>query len=152
MQWMFMLIGLLLGWLLDESFSTALLGALLGLAIGQTLRVAQLGRQTAEQQRQLEQTKVALQGVAQRLYVLEGSPSHAVPAASAEPVSEPAIVAEQAPADAPDLVWELPPELEPISAVASESSQPLPADVWHLNAVTAEPSPPLNLPNPVART
>ncbi|WP_424481897.1 hypothetical protein, partial [Pseudomonas viridiflava] len=30
MQWMFMLIGLVLGGLLDESFSGALLGALLG--------------------------------------------------------------------------------------------------------------------------
>src|ERR1700759_1664000 len=118
MQWMFMLIGLLLGWLLDESFSAALLGALLGLVIGQTLRIARLGSQAAEQQRQLEQTKAALQGVAQRLYLLEGSPSHAVPAAGAEPVVEPVIVAEPAPAVTPDLVWELPPELEPISAVA----------------------------------
>ncbi len=51
-------------------------------------------------------------------------------------------VAEQAPAAAPELVWELPPELEPISAVASETSQPLPADVWRLDAVTDEPTAP----------
>ena len=67
MQWMFMLIGLVLGGLLDESFSGALLGALLGLVIGQMLRIARLGSQAAEQQRQLEQVREALQGVAQRL-------------------------------------------------------------------------------------
>jgi uncharacterized membrane protein len=144
MQWMFMLIGLVLGWLLDESFSAALLGALLGLVIGQTLRIARLGSQAMEQQRQLEQAKVALQGVEQRLFLLEGAPLHAAPPPSAAPVSEPVVepikVAEQAPA--PELVWELPPELEPLSAVASETSQPLPADVWHLDAVTPEPQQP----------
>jgi hypothetical protein len=62
MQWMFMLIGLVLGWLLDESFSAALLGALLGLAIGQTIRIARLGSQMAEQQQQLEQAKGGVAG------------------------------------------------------------------------------------------
>ena len=76
MQWMFMLIGLLLGWLLDESFSDALLGALLGLAIGQAMRIARLGSQAAEQQRQLDHAKIALQGVEQRLFLLEGAPAH----------------------------------------------------------------------------
>lgn len=136
MQWMFMLIGLVLGGLLDESFSGALLGALLGLVIGQMLRIARLGSQAAEQQRQLEQVREALQGVAQRLFVLEGSPSHApAPPPEAEPVAAPVDVAEQA-APTPELIWELPPELEPISAVARETSQPLPADVWR-----AEPAP-----------
>jgi uncharacterized membrane protein len=144
MQWMFMLIGLVLGWLLDESFSDALLGALLGLAIGQTIRIARLGSQAMEQQRQLEQAKVALQGVEQRLFLLEGAPIHAAPPPSAAPVTEPVVepvkAAEAAPA--PELVWELPPELEPSSAAASETSQPLPADVWRLDAVTPEPSKP----------
>ncbi|KAE9650459.1 DUF2339 domain-containing protein [Pseudomonas sp. PB106] len=144
MQWMFMLIGLVLGWLLDESLSDALLGALLGLAIGQTIRIARLGSQMAEQQRQFEQVKEALQGVAQRLFVLEGSPSHAVPLPSVEPVAEPIIEPVKATEDAPapELVWELPPELEPLYAVASETSQPLPAEVWRLDAVTPEPSNP----------
>jgi hypothetical protein len=39
-----MLIGLVLGWMLDESFSDALLGALLGLGIGQAIRIARLVR------------------------------------------------------------------------------------------------------------
>ena len=49
MQWMFMLIGLVLGWMLDESFSDALLGALLGLGIGQAIRIGRLGSQADEQ-------------------------------------------------------------------------------------------------------
>ncbi|MDP1205644.1 hypothetical protein, partial [Klebsiella pneumoniae] len=45
MQWIFMLIGLALGWTLDESFSDAGVGALLGLGIGQAIRLAQLSAQ-----------------------------------------------------------------------------------------------------------
>ena len=140
-----MLIGLVLGWLLDESFSDALLGALLGLAIGQTMRIAPLGSQAAEQQQQLEQAQVALQGVEQRLFLLEGVPASCAPeppsaAPVAEPSSNPSTSSKKPPA--PELVWELPPELEPISAVASETSQPLPADVWRLDAVTPEPQKP----------
>ena len=144
MQWMFMLIGLVLGWLLDESFSDALLGALLGLAIGQTIRIARLGSQAAAQQQQLEQAKVALQGVEQRLFLLEGAPVRAASPASTPPVTEPVVepVKAAAEAPAPELVWELPPELEAISAVASETIQPLPADVWRLDAVTPEPQAP----------
>lgn len=144
MQWMFMLIGLLLGWLLDESFSDALLGALLGLVIGQTIRITRLGSQTAEHKRQLEQAKVALQAVEQRLFLLEGAGVSTAPprVAPAPEAVEPVFVAEQAPAAAPELVWELPPELEPLSAVASETSQPLPADVWRLDAITDEPTAP----------
>ncbi|MBC8997458.1 DUF2339 domain-containing protein [Pseudomonas sp. N40(2020)] len=141
MQWMFMLIGLVLGWLLDESFSSALLGALLGLVIGQALRIARLGSQAAHQQHQLEQAKVALQGIEQRLFLLEGAPVRAAPPPSVAPVSEPLAepvkVVEEAPA--PELVWELPADLEPLSAVARETSQPLPDDVWRLDAVTPEP-------------
>ena len=62
MQWMFMLIGLVLGWILDESFSDALLGALLGLGIGQAIRIARLGSQANEQRRLLEQAQVAACG------------------------------------------------------------------------------------------
>src|ERR1700742_2305060 len=124
MQWMFMLIGLLLGWLPDESLSAALLGALLGLVIGQTLRITRLGAQATEQQRQLEHAKVALQAVEQRLFLLEGAGVRTTPPSVApipDAIVEPIIVAEQAPAVTPDLVWELPPELEPTSAVASET-------------------------------
>ena len=49
MQWIFMLIGLVLGWTLDESFYDAGIGALLGLGIGQAIRLTKLAAQ-AEQQ------------------------------------------------------------------------------------------------------
>ena len=73
MQWMFMLIGLVLGWMLDESFSDALLGALLGLGIGQAIRIGRLGSQAAEQRLLLEKAQVALHAVEQRLALLEVS-------------------------------------------------------------------------------
>ena len=60
MQWTYMLIGLVLGWLLDESLSDAFVGALIGLGIGQVLAIKRLSGQAAEQQRQLQLAQVAL--------------------------------------------------------------------------------------------
>ncbi|AMW86367.1 hypothetical protein AK972_5567 [Pseudomonas yamanorum] len=129
MQWIFMLIGLVLGWTLDESFSDAGIGALLGLGIGQAIRLSMLASRTEEQGRQLESARNALKVVEQRLALLER------PAAVEAP--EPVFVEEPLPVAAPpELVWELPAELEPAYAtVVAEPSQPLPADVWR-----AEPS------------
>ena len=145
MQWMFMLIGLLLGWILDESFSDALLGALLGLGIGQAIRMGRLSAQSAEQRRLLDQAQVALHAVEQRLALLEVSgvkaPEPSEPAAS-EPAASPEIILEQAPVATPELVWELPPELEPITAAATETSRPLPADAWKPEPVAREPRQP----------
>lgn len=145
MQWMFMLIGLLLGWMLDESFSTALLGALLGLGIGQAIRISRLSTQTAEQRRLLNQAQVALHAVEQRLALLEVSgaktPEASEPAAS-ESAPSPEIILEQAPDAAPELIWELPPELEPITAAAAETSRPLPNDLWKPEPVAREPQQP----------
>ncbi|MCF4998375.1 DUF2339 domain-containing protein [Pseudomonas syringae] len=141
MQWMFMLIGLLLGWLLDESFSDALLGALLGLGVGQAIRIARLGAQAAEQQRQIDAATVALQLVEQRLFLLEGAGVQTPPsAADIVPVSESPAVVEKTPAT--DLVWELPPELQSPPPLAAESSQSLPADVWRAEPVSREPKKP----------
>ena len=39
MQWIFMLVGLVLGALADETLTAALLGALLGLGLGQALQL-----------------------------------------------------------------------------------------------------------------
>lgn len=145
MQWMFMLIGLLLGWMLDESFSTALLGALLGLGIGQAIRISRLSTQTAEQRRLLNQAQVSLHAVEQRLALLEVSgaktPEASEPAAS-ESAPSPEIILEQAPDAAPELIWELPPELEPITAAAAETSRPLPDDLWKPEPVAREPQQP----------
>jgi len=127
MQWMFMLIGLVLGWILDESFSDALLGALLGLGIGQALRLARMDSQAVEQRRLLEQAQVALQAVEQRLMLLEASGVKAPE--TREPLVSPETFLDEAPAAATELIWELPPELEPIQAAASEIGRPA-ADAW----------------------
>ncbi|CAI8874096.1 DUF2339 domain-containing protein [Pseudomonas sp. IT-P291] len=123
MQWIFMLIGLVLGWILDESFSDALLGALLGLGVGQAVRMARMDARAAEQQRLLEQAQVALQAVEQRLALLEASGVKAPQ--TREPLVSPEALLDETPASAPELIWELPPELEPIPAAASEI-----ADAW----------------------
>ncbi|VVN07727.1 DUF2339 domain-containing protein [Pseudomonas fluorescens] len=121
MQWIFMLIGLVLGWILDESFSDALLGALLGLGIGQAIRITRMDARAVEQQR-------LLQAVEQRLATLEASGVKAPEAT--EPLVSPETLLDQAPAAAQALVWELPPELEPIAAAATETNSPQPADAW----------------------
>jgi uncharacterized membrane protein len=121
MQWIFMLIGLVLGWILDESFSDALLGALLGLGIGQAIRITRMDAKAVEQQR-------LLQAVEQRLATLEASGVKAPQAT--EPLVSPETLLDQAPAATQELVWELPPELEPIAAAATETNSPQPADAW----------------------
>jgi uncharacterized membrane protein len=136
MQWMLMLIGLVVGWILDESFGDALLGALLGLGIGQAIRIGRLDSQTVEQRRLLEQARVALHAVEQRLAVLDVSGATS-PQAVGEPVvtksvSIPDIV------EAPQLIWELPPELDPVTT--TEASRPLPVDAW--KPVAREPQQP----------
>ena len=140
MQWIFMLIGLVLGWMLDESFSEALLGALLGLGIGQAVRIARMDIRAVEQQRLLDQAQVALQAVEQRLAVLEASGVKAPK--SHEPLVSPETLLDEASAATPELVWELPPELEPIPAAASETSRPT-VDAWKPEATARQAQPPV---------
>ncbi|MFJ2686419.1 DUF2339 domain-containing protein [Pseudomonas sp. NPDC087342] len=150
MQWILMLIGLALGWMLDESFSDALLGALLGLGIGQAFRIGRLSSQSARQRLLLEQAQVALNAVQQRLALLEMSgvkapeanQPEAIHPEVSEPVAPPEFILDEIPVQAPELIWELPPELEPITAAASEASRPLPADVWTPEPVAREPRKP----------
>ncbi|WP_077044172.1 DUF2339 domain-containing protein [Pseudomonas sp. KK4] len=125
MQWMFMLIGLVLGWILDESFSDALLGALLGLAIGQGIRVARLASLASAQQRLLEQAQVALHGMEQRLALLEASGVRTQETVETVPAEQ--IVVAQPPVETPELVWELPPELDPVNVAPIDPWRPQPA-------------------------
>ncbi|PIB64319.1 DUF2339 domain-containing protein [Pseudomonas sp. 2822-17] len=134
MQWIFMLIGLVLGWTLDESFYDAGIGALLGLGIGQAIRLSKLATQADQQARQLETTQKALIALGDRLRQLE------VPAPTSPVIVEPSISEPTPVAKAPELVWELPAELAPVAIVA-EPSQPLPADVW-APAPTPQPKEP----------
>ena len=143
MQWIFMLIGLVLGWALDESFSDAGIGALFGLGIGQALRLSQLSAQAQQQASQLETTQKALIALGERLRQLE-VPTPTSNVAADPPVPEPAPVAKPS-----ELVWELPAELTPVAMIA-EPSRPLPDDAWTPNA-TPRPPEPLRSPNLIER-
>ena len=131
MQWMFMLIGLVLGWLLDESFSDALIGALIGLGAGQAFVLQRLNAQALQQGRELRLAQVALGAVEQRLASLEGGGVAAEPLSHAETVPAPAPQLEPTPA-ASELVWELPPEIN----MAQASVESAPVDLW-----TPQPEP-----------
>ena len=137
MQWMFMLIGLVLGWMLDESFSDALLGALLGLGIGQAIRIGRLDSQAVEQRLLLEKAQVALHAVEQRLALLEVSGVKWPEANELAPSAD--IIVDEVSAQAPELIWELPPELEPMPAAATETSPPPPVDAWKPEPGSREP-------------
>lgn len=132
MQWIFMLIGLVLGWTLDESFSDAGIGALLGLGIGQAIRLAQLSAQADKQARQLDTTQKSLIALGERLRQLE------VPAPASSVKVEPSVPESAPVAKPPELVWELPAELAPV-ARGAEPSQPLPDDVWAPAPTPKEP-------------
>ncbi|WP_434561122.1 DUF2339 domain-containing protein [Pseudomonas sp. R1-6] len=130
MQWILTLLGLALGWVVDESFADALIGALVGLGIAQSFRLGRLGIQAAKQQILLQEAQQSLLTLEARLAVLErgkaAQPSDPAPAAEA--------VAPQAPKPEtrtePELVWELPPDLEPISVMSTQANQPLPDEIW----------------------
>ena len=143
MQWIFMLIGLVLGWTLDESFSDAGIGALLGLGIGQAIRLAQLSAKSDQQARQLETTQKSLIALGERLRQLE------VPTPASSMRVEPSVPESAPVAKSPELVWELPAELAPV-ALVPEPSQPLLDDVWTPAPKPKEPATPRG-PNLIER-
>ena len=59
-----------------------------------------------------------------------------------EPAPSPEFTLDEIPVEAPELIWELPPELEPITAAAAEASRPLPVDAWKPEPVAREPQQP----------
>ncbi len=135
MQWIFMLTGLVLGWVLDEAFGDALLGALLGLGVGQAIRIGRLDLQATEQQVQLQKAQGDLAALQQRLASLETAGTRA----PQPPEPAPDFILDDIPVEAPELVWELPPELEPITNAASEALRPPPVDAWRAEPVARGP-------------
>ncbi|KPA97893.1 hypothetical protein, partial [Pseudomonas asplenii] len=71
MQWILMLVGLVLGWMVDEIILDALIGALFGLVIGQAFRLGSLGRRARAQEARLQQAQQALASLEQRVRELE---------------------------------------------------------------------------------
>jgi len=160
MQWILMLVGLALGWLVDSVFTDALIGALLGLGIGQSFRLMSLGRRAAEQVVELEQARKALATIELRVRQLEitsgRAPEPSVAALVTEatpeaPEQAPQAVAEQAPAEqphapipealraVPELVWELPVELQESARETPRSENVHPeVDAWAPEPVMVE--------------
>lgn len=144
MQWIFMLAGLLLGAVADESLSGAILGGLLGLTIAQALKARRLEFQQAALGQELqaavdrfERTVASLQQ--QQLRQLEPSAAAPLkpPPASASVVVEDVPLTAAVSADIDDgLIWELP---EAASVDGPEPSEP----VWGLPLETPAPSLPL---------
>ncbi|WP_431481734.1 DUF2339 domain-containing protein [Pseudomonas thivervalensis] len=130
MQWILTLLGLALGWVVDESFADALIGALVGLGIAQSFRLGRLGIQAAKQQILLQEAQQSVLTLEARLAVLERGKV----AEPSDPTPTPEVVAPQAAKPEtrtePQLVWELPSDLEPVPTMATEASQPLPDDIW----------------------
>lgn len=128
MQWIFMLVGLVLGASAGESITAGLLGALLGLGLGQALGLRSLERRNQALNRKLEalEARMAVEGeaIAQRLKDAESHPApqsaptdHLSPAPAASDAGAPGTETDQ------ELTWEL--EFpEPAPSVAAQADEP----------------------------
>ncbi|MFG0382226.1 DUF2339 domain-containing protein [Pseudomonas sp. zbq_18] len=133
MQWIFMLVGLVLGALAGESVTSALLGGLIGLGFGQALRLQQLGADNTRLRKELqdfaERFERGTTAVVERLVKLESGQPRAPSAAPVEEVAatEPEPVSTPVADVADELLWELP-EL-PVQAAepSAEPQRPIPA-------------------------
>jgi uncharacterized membrane protein len=154
MQWIFMLVGLLLGAASDESLSGAIFGGLLGLVLAQALKMRtlelqqrELGKELQAAAQRFEQVTTAMQ---QRLLKVEQAGVSPLvtesPPAEPAPVSAAATVAETStgsPADDDsELVWELP-IIEPLTpAVDPRASAWVSAPPVARPAASAQPPQP----------
>lgn len=148
MQWIFMLVGLAFGAGIDESVVGALLGGLMGLGLGQAIRLQGLARENAELSKALasfaSRFDKGTQAIHERLLKVEQGRAHATEAAPPPVAEAPAPVAEAAPEQDAELVWELPPEvLEEPAAVQAPPPEPKPepaaADAWGREARPSAP-------------
>lgn len=124
MQWIFMLVGLVLGALVAESPTGALLGGLVGLGMAQALKLRGLQAQNAELLRQqksfAERFEQGTQAIHERLLKVE---AQSAPAQESTPAERAPVAAET------ELTWELPPE---VRAQAEADPEPAPgsSDAW----------------------
>ncbi|MBC9249018.1 hypothetical protein A9179_01890 [Pseudomonas alcaligenes] len=149
MQWIFMLVGLVLGALADESITGALLGGVIGLGLGQALRLHGLASENAALRKELkgfaERFERGTTAMHERLLKVEQGASSAAPepvAPVVEELVEPPAPAAAAPATAEtapedELVWELPELVAPVAQAATPEPRPV-----------VEPLPQTPRPNP----
>ncbi|WP_394561330.1 DUF2339 domain-containing protein [Aquipseudomonas alcaligenes] len=141
MQWIFMLVGLVLGALAGESVTSALLGGLIGLGLGQALRLQQLATDNARLRTELkgfaERFERGTTAVVERLVRLESAqPSEAAEPAAPPAAAEPSPVAPlpeskplaQPETESSELVWELPEQLSPAPQLAAEAARAEPVE------------------------
>ncbi|CAN7338989.1 DUF2339 domain-containing protein [Pseudomonas sp. LjRoot71] len=155
MQWIFMLVGLLLGALADETLTASLLGALIGLGVGQALKLQGLERENAALTAQLKAFSLRFEqgttALYERLLKLEQgatsapeAPPEAEPLSTvAEPEPEPIAAAQAA---EPELDWTLDfvlPESESAPAAAMQATEPPAAE-----PITPRPTTPKKPPEP----
>jgi len=163
MQWIFMLVGLVLGALADESLTGAILGALVGLGLGQALKLHGLERENALLQGQLKAFALRFeQGTAalyERLRKLEqggatgaepapSTPAESTSAAPIPPLAEQPAAAmgsmpELGPEPEAELDWTL--DFQLPEASASASAEPVaarPAYQAPEPTITAKPATP----------
>ncbi|WP_457788702.1 DUF2339 domain-containing protein [Pseudomonas sp. PL-6] len=144
MQWIFMLVGLVLGAGVSESVTGAILGGLLGLSLGQALRLHGLEQRNGQLAAQLkdfaERFERGTSAIHERLLRVEqgerGEPQMPPPAEQASPVAA-----------------ELKPEppLEPLVAEATTEQAPEAELDWTLEPeIEAPPPQPVEAPAPVA--
>ncbi|MBD9426474.1 DUF2339 domain-containing protein [Pseudomonas sp. PDM15] len=158
MQWIFMLVGLVLGALAGESITSALLGGLLGLGLGQALRLQQLAADNARLRKELkgfaERFEHGTTALYERLVKLESAP----PGAAATPLAEQPVPAEpvaaaplpeaapmaasESESESSELVWELPEQLSPEPQVGAEASRSAPASITPLPHLPPRPGEP----------
>lgn len=154
MQWIFMVVGLLVGGVAGESLTGALLGGVCGLALGQALRLQMLAADNQRLQQELkgfaERFERGTQAIHARLVKVEqqaAPEAFTPPAAAPAPEPEPELAPESAdfstlaasaelaeaamPAAASDdrdldseLVWELPSDLPSPAVAAATVAQP----------------------------
>ncbi|MWV15255.1 DUF2339 domain-containing protein [Pseudomonas sp. L-22-4S-12] len=167
MQWIFMLVGLLLGALAGESVTSALLGGVVGLAVGQALRLHRLEADNATLRRELqgfaERFERGTTAMYERLLKLEATatPEQAPPVAQGQPVAAPpapdlpaAPVVVAAPAQAEpagELVFELP-ELDALPESPREPTAGWRAEPLHPVRPAERVAPPTpREPSPIER-
>lgn len=148
MQWIFMLVGLVLGVGASESVTGALLGGLIGLSLGQALRLQGLETRNAQLAAQLrdfaERFDRGTRAIHERLVKVEQGEHSEPESVPVDPVSSPVpepSVAEEPQQPQPELDWTLDPLPEVETSQPVDEPAPLAAQVAHQPQPAPQQSP-----------
>lgn len=145
MQWIFMLVGLVLGVGASESVTGALLGGLIGLSLGQALRLQGLETRNAQLAAQLkdfaERFDSGTRAIHERLVRVEQGERSEPESVPVEPVSSPVPEPAAAEESQPELDWTLDPLPEIETSQPVDEPAPLAAQVAHQPQPAPQQSP-----------